>query len=107
MKCSATKRNGLPCTFKAKVNGRCGFHRLSKPSETPLQGLGRPIPKPRGIPLQRPTPKPRVKKTALDEQPNRPVPKPRKKLRQPTPVVCPSKRNKFLREWRMEQVPEY
>ena len=41
MKCSATKRNGLPCTFKAKVNGRCSFHKLSKPT-----------PKPRGIPLQ-------------------------------------------------------
>ena len=96
MKCSATKWNGLLCTFKAKANCRCGFHKISKPT-----------PKPRGIPLQRPTPKPRVKKTALDEQPNRPVPKPRKKLRQPTPVGRPSKRNKLLREWRMEQVPEY
>ena len=88
MKCSATKRKGLPCTFKAKVNGRCGFQKVSKPSGTPLQGLGRPIPKPRGIPLQRPTPKPRVKKTALDEQPNRPIPKPRtkqqKEARRPT-----------------------
>ena len=28
MKCSATKQNGLRYTFKAKVNGRCGFHKL-------------------------------------------------------------------------------
>ena len=102
MKCSATKRNGLPCTFEAKANnGRCGFHKLSKPT-----------PKPRGIPLQglgRPTPKPRVKKTALD----RPFPKPRTKQRpippprKKKPADQPSKSNKFLREWRMEQVPEY
>ena len=44
-----------------------------------------------------------MKKTALD----RPVPKPRKKLRQSTPADQPSKGNKFFREWRMEQVPEY
>ena len=64
MNCSATKRNGLPCTFEAKANGCCGFHKLSKPT-----------PKPRGIPLQRSTPRPRVKKIALD----RPIPKRRKK----------------------------
>ena len=109
MRCSATKRNGLPCTFQAKVNGRCGFNKL------------KPIPKPRGIPLQwlvRPFPKPRVKKTALDEQLkglflNRarssglflsslkqpPILQPRKKkLGQHTPADRLSKRNKFLRE---------
>ena len=57
----------------------------------------------------RPTPKLRVKKTAID----RPVPKPHTKQRpippphKKKPADQPSKHNKFLREWRMEQVPEY
>ena len=119
MKCSATKRNGLPCTFKAKVNGHCGIHKL------------KPIPKTRGLGLGQPTTKPRVKKAAFNEQLNRPIPKPCPKQRpipkprlkqRPIPPPCKkklqreaehtpanhvNKRNKFLREWRMEQIAEY
>ena len=92
MKCSAKKRNRLPCTFKAKVNRRCGIHKLSKPT-----------PKPRGIALQGvgwPTPKPSVKKTAIV----RPVPQPRTKQRpipprrKKKPADQPTQSNIFFRE---------
>ena len=117
MKCSATKRNGLPCTCKAKVNGRCGFRTLKpilKPRGIPLQGLGRPAAKPRvkkptlDAQLNRPLPKPRMKQRPIPKPPlkQRPIPPPREKKREAEhmPADRPNKRNTFLREWKMENL---
>ena len=75
-----------------------------------------PLPKPRAektalnAQLNRLIPKPRMKVPPLDTLPNRPIPKPRmKKLEREAenkPAYSPNKRNLFLRDWKLEQVPE-